>query len=60
MLKIAGRRHARHLGHDLGAAAAARGAQEDRLKKMHGRKARIRALQRGAGRAKAARIWTTG
>eukprot|EP00959_Pyramimonas_sp_CCMP1952_P457396 9474882-Pyramimonas_sp.AAC.1 len=50
----------RHRGHDLGAAAAARGVQKDRLKKMHGRKAIIRALQWGAGRAKATRIWTAG
>eukprot|EP00959_Pyramimonas_sp_CCMP1952_P206578 4320024-Pyramimonas_sp.AAC.1 len=60
LLNFAGRRRVRYLGHDVGAAAAARGAQMDRLKKMHGMKARIRTLQRGAGCAKAARIWTGG
>eukprot|EP00959_Pyramimonas_sp_CCMP1952_P276396 5777675-Pyramimonas_sp.AAC.1 len=59
MLKIAGKHHMRYFGHDPGAVAAVRGMQKDRLK-MHGRKAIIRALQLGAGRAKAARIWTTG
>eukprot|EP00959_Pyramimonas_sp_CCMP1952_P317993 6654461-Pyramimonas_sp.AAC.1 len=34
--------------------------QKDRLKKMHARKPRLKALLRGAGRARAARLWTSG
>eukprot|EP00959_Pyramimonas_sp_CCMP1952_P366082 7667196-Pyramimonas_sp.AAC.1 len=60
MLRTEGKRHTRYLGHDTSANAAVRGVQKDRLKKMHARKPRLSAQQKGAGRGRAARLWTTG
>eukprot|EP00959_Pyramimonas_sp_CCMP1952_P307884 6443834-Pyramimonas_sp.AAC.1 len=59
MLKIAGKRHMRYLGHDLAGSSATRAVQKGRLKSMHGKKASVRALQKGAGRQRAARLWAT-
>ncbi|CAK0898525.1 unnamed protein product, partial [Prorocentrum cordatum] len=60
LLKIAGKRHMRYLGHDLAGSSATRAVQKGRLKAMHGKKASVRALQKGAGRQRAARLWATG
>ncbi|CAK0807829.1 unnamed protein product [Prorocentrum cordatum] len=60
LLKISGKRHMRYLGHDLAGSSATRAVQKDRLKSMHGKKASVRALQKGAGRQRAARLWATG
>ncbi|CAK0796737.1 unnamed protein product, partial [Prorocentrum cordatum] len=60
LLKIAGTRHMRYLGHDLAGSSATRAVQKGRLKAMHGKKASVRAQQKGAGRQRAARLWATG
>ena len=50
----------KYLGHDLNASGATRPVQKARVKQMQGRRHRLDALRRAAGRARAARIWSTG